>query len=230
MPPKPDVARPTSRKGYWFSLAPAFQPAEIVRDFPLAVEPTKNKEFHALTFVDLVGKDSGCCCCTPARNGSAATRRAASELVMREWESISTQEYGWPVYSEYRHALRPHAGKLTNADRLRAAAAFGRPLLARVGPPQAGDLPAAQGLRHGHAGGRATVVFPQEARRGQWKSAWSRSRAPVGGNRGVLASRWSAACETNLLGAKVADVAREGNQLAFPVDPWKIRTFEITPG
>ena len=35
------------------------------------------------------------------------------------------------------------------------------------------------------------------------------------------------ACETNLLGAKTADVERENNKLRLGVDPWKIRTFEI---
>ncbi len=38
----------------------------------------------------------------------------------------------------------------------------------------------------------------------------------------------AAACETNLLGAKMADVAREDHQLRLTVDPWKIRTFEVS--
>ncbi len=59
VPPKPETVRADIQNGFWFSLAPAFQPAKIVRDFPLAVEPTNNKEFHALSFVDFVGEDRG---------------------------------------------------------------------------------------------------------------------------------------------------------------------------
>ncbi len=40
----------------------------------------------------------------------------------------------------------------------------------------------------------------------------------------------AAACETNLFGAKTAEVARNANRLEFPLDPWKIRTFKIVPG
>ena len=67
-----------------------------------------------------------------------------SNLVMREWESHFTREYGWPLYVEYHHALLPHDGKLDNSDRLRAAKAFTHPLLTHVAPPQQGDQPTAK--------------------------------------------------------------------------------------
>ena len=67
-------------------------------------------------------------------------------LAMREWESHFTQEYGWPMYAEYRHAIQPHAGNLTNAERLASASDFCRPLLAHVGPPASGELPTTKGF------------------------------------------------------------------------------------
>ena len=31
------------KEGYWFSLAPSFQPTSVLRDFPFGVEPTKKR-------------------------------------------------------------------------------------------------------------------------------------------------------------------------------------------
>lgn len=227
VPPHSDAAPADIKEGYWFSLAPSFQPTSVIRDFPLAIEPTGNKAFHALTFVDLVGKDQGL---LYLHMGTQWFRRdeggVLSNLVMRKWASWFDREYGWPIYAEYRHALMPHAGRLTNADRLRAASAFGQPLVARTGLAQAGDLPAAKGfaavtpasvelsaLRRKPGRGLEVRVVEVEGRPAQ---------ASV-----VLGFLVAGACETNLLGAKVADVAREGNSLRFPIHPWKIRTFEV---
>jgi hypothetical protein len=56
-----------------------------------------------------------------------------SNLVMREWESYFTGEYGWPRYSEFHHALLPHPPNFTNADRVRAAEGFSQKLITVVG-------------------------------------------------------------------------------------------------
>ena len=42
VPPQNDVHPADIKEGYWLSLAPSFQPTEIVRDYPLGVEPTKS--------------------------------------------------------------------------------------------------------------------------------------------------------------------------------------------
>jgi len=227
VPPHPDAAPADIKEGYWFSFAPAFQPADVVRDFPLGVEPTRKAAFHALTFVDLVGKDRGLLMLHMGTQWFRKDERGVfSNLVMREWATHFDREYGWPIYAEYRHALLPHAGSLNNAERLRASSAFSQPLIARVGPPQTGDLPAAKGfvtvtpdavqlsaLRKKAGRGLEIRVVEVEGR----EAAVSvELRLPVAG-----------ACETNLLGAKVADVARSGSRLRFAVDPWKIRTFEV---
>ncbi len=228
VPPLSDAkpVRADIKEGYWFSFAPSFQPASVVRDFPLAIEPTSKAAFHALSFVDLVGKDMGLLVLHMGTQWFRRDERGLSNLVMREWESLFTREYGWPIYAEYRHAMMPHSGNLTNADRLRASSAFGQPLIARVGPLQAGDLPATKGfvtitpaavqlsaLRTKAGEGIEIRVVEVE---GQEAPASVELGFPVAG-----------ACETNLLGTKVADIAREKSQFRFAIDPWKIRTFEM---
>jgi alpha-mannosidase len=227
VPPHSDAAPADIKEGYWFSLAPSFHPASVIRDFPLAIEPTQNRAFHALTFVDLVGKDFGLLLLHMGTQWFRRDERGVlSNLVMREWASWFDREYGWPIYAEYRHALMPHAGRLTNADRLRAASAFGQPLIARAGVPDAGDLPAAKGfvtvtpagvqlsaLRRKSGAGLEVRVVEVEGRE---------ARATV-----ELGFPVAGAHETNLLGAKVADVARTANGLRLVVSPWKIRTFEL---
>jgi len=228
VPPQADSLPADIKEGYWFSFVPAFQPRTIVRDFPLAVEPTQKNEFHALSFVDLVGDDFGV---LVLHSGTQWFRKDAegrlSNLVMREWESHFTGEYGWPIYAEYRHALLPHEGNLSNAERLRAATDFCRPFLARLGPPHSGDLPASKGFltvtpaavqlsafRYKPSQGCEIRVVEVEGR--QWPAKVELG-FPVAG-----------VCETNLLGEKVAEVARQGNQLRFDIHPWKIQTFQVS--
>ena len=229
LPPRPDTAPADIKEGYWFSFVPAFQPASVIRDFPLAIESTQKTAFHALTFVDLVGKDLGLLVLHMGTQWFRRDERGGlSNLVMREWATWFDREYGWPIYAEYRHALMPHAGNLTNADRLRASSAFSQPLIARVSPLQAGELPAAKGF---------VTVTPASVQ----LSALRKKAGPGCELRVVevegrevptnveLGFPVAGACETNLLGAKVADVAREGSRLHFAISPWKIRTFEVNP-
>ena len=149
VPPPPDPYPPAIiKQGYWFSLVPSFPVSTFLRDYPLGVEPTIKPKLHALTFVDMVGKDAGLLW---LHAGTQFFRRdegsGLSNLLIREWESFWSHDiFGWPIYSEYRHALLPHvpqAGKpeFRNADRLRAAAALARPLLCHIAAPQQGELP-----------------------------------------------------------------------------------------
>jgi len=228
VPPHSDRSPPDIHEGYWASLALGFEPSQVLRDYPLAVEPTQKDAFHALTFVDFVAKDTGLLVLHP---GTQFFRRhpegVISNLLMREWESHFTREYGWPVYAEYRHGLWPHAGDLTNADRLQAAAAFARPMFAVVGPPRSGRLPPAKAfievaprsvqlsaLRKNLGPGFELRVVENQ---GQAADATVKLALPIGG-----------AVETNLMGRKVADAGRVGNRLAFRIQPWKIRTFRIS--
>ncbi|MBI4584712.1 MAG: hypothetical protein HY717_11920 [Planctomycetes bacterium] len=227
VPPAPDAAPADIVEGYWFSFAPAFQPASVIRDFPLAIEPTANPSFHALTFVDLVEKDRGLLF---LHAGTQYFRREGkgvfSNLAMREWESHFTREFGWPRYAEYRHALLPHGADFTHADRMRAAAAFSQPFLCAVDRPRPGDLPATKGF---------LTLAPDNV----FLSAFRKKSGPgfelrvveVQGQEAEAAVEFgfpmAGASETNLLGSKVAGAAPSGGRLAFKIQPWKIRTFEI---
>ncbi len=214
---------------YWLSFKPAFAVSKVVRDYPLAVEATEKKAFHALTFADLIGKDAGLLILHPGTQWfTRDDKGTVGNLIMREWESGFTGEYGWPLYAEYRHALMPHGlDDLNNAARLRAAAGFTRPLLCHVDTPHAGDLPPSKSyvrmapdtvilsaFRKKTSPGLELRVVESE---GQAVDANVEVGLPVAG-----------AVETNLRGRKIGEVSRSENKLSFHVDPWKIRTFEVT--
>ncbi len=200
---------------------------KVLRDFPFGVEETNQPAFHGLTYVDLIGQDRGL---LVLHAGTQYFRRevsgALSNLVMREWESYFSKEYGWPVYTEYRHALRPHDGRLSNADRLRAAAEFARPVDCVLQKPGNGDLPPAQGFlsvlpsgvqisafRRRRAGGFELRVVETEGRRAE---TTVEVRLPVG-----------KAVETDLIGNRLGDAALRNGKLAVSIEPWKIRTFHL---
>lgn len=225
VPPHSDVSPPDIKEGYWVSFVPGSPVTKVLRDFPFGVEETKQPAFHALTFVDLIGRDRGL---LVLHAGTQYFRREASgalsNLVMREWESYFTKEFGWPIYAEYRHALLPHSGKLSNADRLRAAAEFSRPLACELQEPRGGDLPLSQGFlivspasvqlsafRRKRDGGYELRVVETEGRRAEATVA---VRLPV-----------AKATEMDLVGNRLGDVAFRNGQLTVILEPWKIRTF-----
>jgi len=233
IPPAPDALGPDNRfpaeirQGYWLTFAPGFQPASLVRDFPLGIEPTERQVFQARTFVDLVGKDAGLLLLHP---GTQYFKRDSdgvfANLVMREWESYFTGEYGWPRYSEYRHALLPHTVNITNAERVRAAEEFSQKLITVVGRPQSGNLPQRKGF---------ITVRPSSAHLMVWR-AKERQRfelrfVEVEGKKGdasvELAVQMTGAAETNLLGKKMAEVSLRAGKLNFELQPWRLHTFEI---
>lgn len=236
IPPAPDVLAADDKgvlrfpvdikEGYWLSFAPGFEPEAVVRDFPLGVEPTKRQAFHALTFVDLVGRRAGLLLLHP---GTQYFKRdddgVFSNLVMREWESYFTGEYGWPRYAEYRHALLPHQGDLTNADRLQAAAGFSQKLVTVIGQ------------RHGHLAAMKSFLSlaPTNAHllalRKKTTAGFELRIAEVEGKTAEgsveVALPFDRASETNLLGHEVGEASRQGNRLKFEIQPWKVRTFGL---
>jgi alpha-mannosidase len=233
IPPAPDALGPDNRfpaeikNGYWLNFAPGFQPASVVRDFPLGIEPTERQAFQARTFVDLVGKDGGLLVLHPGtqyfkRNSDALF----SNLAMREWESYFTGEYGWPRYSEYRHVLLPHGGNFTNAERVRAAEAFSQKLVTVVGSPHGGSLPKRKGF---------IAVRPQSAHlmvlRAKEHHGFELRFVEVEGKQGSasveLAVPMTGVSETNLAGKKVAEVSSSAGKLNFQLQPCRLRTFEI---
>ncbi len=233
IPPAPDALDAQGRfpieiqRGYWLTLAPAFHPASVIRDFPLAIEPTERQAFQARTFVDLVGKDAGLLLLhAGTQYFKWEDDGVLTNLLMREWESFWTGEYGWPRYAEYRHALIPHAGELTNADRLKAAAEFSQGFISRTGTPHAGELPARKGFVAVSAQNAQISAF----RRKEGEGLEIRVVEVEGKESDVsleFAFAVSRASQTNLLGHKAGEVARDGSRLKFVIMPWKIHTFEV---
>jgi alpha-mannosidase len=227
LPPHSDVRPADIKEGYWFSMLPGFAVEHIIRDFPFGVDETKKATFPALTFVDLLGKDQGL---LVLHAGTQFFRRepsgAASNLVMSEWESHFSREYGWPLYAEYRHGLLPHAGPLTNAERLRAAAGFSQPLACVVGPAGSGSLPPSQSYLSLSPGGVQLSAFRKRPDGGYElrivETEGKREKVTITLNLPV-----TKAAETDLLGNKLADVQLQKGQLATALEPWKIRTFRL---
>jgi alpha-mannosidase len=227
VPPHSDAAPANIKEGYWLSLRPAFPVTEVLRDFPFGVEETKNPTFHALTFVDLLGKDSGL---LMLHSGTQFFRRdergVVGNLVMREWESFFTREYGWPIYAEYRYRLMPHGSGLTHGERLRAAGAFSRPAFCVVAPTRDGALPPRKSFLAVVPGG-----VQLSALRRKTDGSVELRVVEVEGRRHeaalTLGFPAAGAAETNLLGSKVADAPLKDGAIRTTVEPWKICTFTL---
>jgi alpha-mannosidase len=233
IPPAPDALGTDNRfpaeikQGYWLTFAPGFQPSSVVRDFPLGIEPTERQFFQARTFVDLVGQDTGLLLLHPGtqyfkHDGDGVF----SNLVMREWESYFTGEYGWPRYSEYRHALLPHGTNFTNAQRVRAAEEFDQKLITVVGRPHDGSLPQRKGFVTVQPSNAHLMVMRAKEQKGL-ELRFVEVEGKTGDASVELALPMTAASETNLLGKKSAEASISAGKLNFSLQPWRLRTFEI---
>ncbi len=121
----------------------------------------------------------------------------------------------------------PHSPAFTNADRVRAAAAFTQKFITVVGPPASGALPKRRGF---------IQVGPDNVQ----LSAFRRKEGPgyelrlvevdgMGGSASVeLLQPIASAAETDLLGRKLRDITSSGNKLTGEVQPWKVGTFDVS--
>jgi alpha-mannosidase len=149
-----------------------------------------------------------------------------SNLLVREWESYWTGEYGWPRYSEYRHALLPHDGNITNAVRMRAAEEFTQGLITVVGQPHNGALPQRKSFLTVSPEGTHLMVLRTKERQG-FELRFVEVEGKKGDASVELAIPITSALETNLLGKKVGKVSLGAGRLNFEIQPWRVRTFEI---
>ena len=227
VPPKADDSPPDIKNGYWLTFMPSFRPESVVRDYPLAVEETRKKEFHSLTFTDLVGSDGGLLVLHPGTEWFRFEPNGAlSNLLMREWESTYSAEYGWPRYAEYRHALQPHSAAFTNANRLQAANDFGRPLISILGRGSRGNLP----RRMSFLGVDDPALQLSSLRRlanGQVELRLvevegKRSRSTV-----RLRDTIRSAVAVDLLGGRRRAARHNGNTLIVALSPWRFQTYSI---
>ena len=227
VPPQSDVAPADIKEGYWLSLAPGFTVTRVLRDYPFGIEETKNPAYHALTFVDLLGEDRGLLILHP---GTQYFRREpsgrVSNLVMREWESYFSKEYGWPIYAEYRHGLMPHGGGLDNSGRLRAAAAFARPLACALVKPQAGDLPRSEGFLSASPAGLGLSSFRKRIDGGYELRVVETEGRRANGSVSIRLPLVRAGV-TDLIGRRLAGATVNDGRLDIAADPWKILTFRL---
>jgi alpha-mannosidase len=224
----PDHRFPTEiQQGYWITFAPGFTPTTVIRDFPLGIEPSERPNFQARTFVDLVGEGAGLLFLHP---GTQYFKRDASgvfsNLVMREWESYFNHEYGWPRYSEYRHALVPHDGSLSNADRVRAAEAFSQGLITVVGKGHSGTLPSRKSFVQIEPSSLHLLTLRKKEGAGlEIRTVEVEGKHQPASIKTDLGT--ATACETNLLGKKTADAVCRDGKVSVDAKPWKVQTFEL---
>ncbi len=223
MPPKPDDSPPDIVGGYYLDFMPNFQPTTVLRDYAMAVEPTIHKEFHALTFADLEGKDSGLLVLHEGTQWFKIDEKGVvSNLIMREWESRFTGDYGWPRYAEYRHALLPHAA-ITNADRLRAANDFTQKLIVHVGKPANGTLPTARSFVSVEPGNVQLSELRKTA------LGFEMRLVETDGKEGAARVKFGFAVKgataTDLLGNPSKGALLKEGVMTFDLKPWKFQTF-----
>lgn len=216
------------KEGYWLSFAPAFPVSSVLRDFPFGIESTMHRGFHALTLVDLLGDDAGLLL---LHSGTQYFNRdeqgVLSNLVMREWESFFTGEYGWPRYAEYRHRLLPHSAGFSHAQRLHASAEFTQKMAVVVSKPAEGRLPRSQSF---------VTLKPDGVQlsslRSKPNSQLEMRIAEVEGHETATTVSLNLSlenvAETDLLGQGSRPVASAGNQFNCRIRPWKVQTFSIT--
>jgi alpha-mannosidase len=215
------------QQGYWLTFAPNFPATSVVRDFPLGIELTERNYFHARTFVDLVGAEGGLLIVHP---GTQYFKREAgglcANLIMREWESYFSDEYGWPRYSEYRHALRPHSTIYSHAERVRAAEEFSHKLITVVGKPQKGHLPLRKSFVSLQPENAHLMVMRKKEGLG-----YEIRVVEIAGQNGAasISAEMPArgASETDLQGIKQHAARYNSGKLSFELDPWRVRTFEF---
>jgi alpha-mannosidase len=213
--------------GYWLGFAPAFAIDEVYRDFPLGVETTKNERIHGLTFADLSSAEQGLLIihsgCQYFRKESDGTW---SNLLMREWESVFTNEYGFTNYAEFNHALRVHGPEMDNAQRTRAAMEFDHHFLTAVSTYNRGALPVKKSFAQVGPDNVLISAFRQRSD----KSCELRI-LEIAGEATVakidLGFSATHVIETDLMG-RVTGKPMNRQEIRLSMKPWQFRTLRIT--
>jgi alpha-mannosidase len=213
--------------GYWLAFAPAFATDEVYRDFPLGVEPTKQGRLHGLTFADLTNADQGLLI---IHSGSQYFRKESdgtwSNLVMREWESHFTNEYGFPNYAEFNHALLAHGPEMDSAQRTRAAMEFDSRFLTTVSTATSGDLPGKQSFVRISPDNVLLSAFRKRPDSGYELRLLETTGQPATA-RVALGFHASHAVETDLRG-RVTGKSMDAREISLAMKPWQFRTLQIS--
>jgi alpha-mannosidase len=212
--------------GYWLAFAPAFSADDVYRDFPLGVEKTQHARLHGLTFADLVSEDRGLLIihsgCQYFRKESDGTW---SNLVMREWESHFSGEYGFTNYAEFNHVLLAHGPEMDDAQRTRAAAEFDFRVLTAVASSGKGTLPLKKSFIRVSPENVLLSAFRKRADSGYELRLLETcgKTADVKVELGFAASH---VVETDLHG-RPAGPPMGGREIRLSMKPWQFRTLHI---
>lgn len=228
VPPQPNSDPNEYTDGFWLTFAPAGECKDWIRDYPLGVEATKQSGFHALTFADRDTSNGGLLVLHDGTQWFQVDEKGfVKNLLVREWESEYSLEWGFPRYCEYRHALEPHDASMTNADRLRASSEFTRPLLTVVGAGGHGKLP----LRHSFltvspAGAQVLAFRKKDGPGFEFRVVESEGRT------GLLSASFGIpglkATNTDLLGRPLAKaIVQRGGSWRFKLPAWRVLTFDL---
>jgi hypothetical protein len=213
--------------GYWLTMAPGFPPSHLRCDFPFGLDSTSHKSFGALTLLDMEGAQHGLLL---LHSGTQYFKRDENgviwNLLMREWESFWTGEFGWPRFAEYRHALLPHAPGYTAADCMRASADFSRELFPVVLDLRNGSLPSRKGFISIEPESVHLSAFRKHGQRDTELRLVQVGGPPVTADV-KLDLPIQTVMETDLLGKRIDQRPSTGGRFSFRVDPWKIRTFRV---
>lgn len=107
------------KDGYWFRFGHGIQEPTFFCDHPFANSPTRKKELHGLTYLDIVGERTGLLVTHSGTQYFKIEENRVENLILREWESHFTQQYGWPTYAEYSYLLTPHSSCWTANQKLK---------------------------------------------------------------------------------------------------------------
>jgi hypothetical protein len=213
--------------GYWLDIAPGFVPEHIYRDIPFAVEEAKKDTFHGFSFIDMVGKDRAMLL---VHSGTQYFKKKEgniiSNLLMREWESALTNNYGWQPYNEYKYSLIPHAIDITNQERLRYSMEMDHKVIVKVSDPAYGTQPKHMNLFKAEGKGFCVTAFRRKKKDTfeirMYETEGSFAEAYV-----EMLPDIDEVYETDLEGKRLHMTDNTDRSFKAVLKPWQIATYEI---